>query len=119
MMNPPIIVSRGPEPEENGPDNITTELPSLPTMSGNTKEKVINDSKINDSAKQDRTWHFWAVFPTLMVTTLLSAVEVSVTSTAMPTIVHDLNIGNNYAWIVNSFLLTRWASLNLAASGHL
>jgi MFS family permease len=44
-----------------------------------------------------------------MVTALLSAFEVTVTSTAMPTIVRDLNIGNSYEWIVNAFLLTSTA----------
>ncbi len=54
-----------------------------------------------------RGWPFWAIFPALSVTALLSAVEATVTSTALPTIVADLEVGNNYTWIVNAFLLTR------------
>ncbi|MCJ1249022.1 hypothetical protein MMC30_006244 [Trapelia coarctata] len=53
-----------------------------------------------------RGWRFWAIFPALSITALLSAVEATVTSTALPTIVVDLEVGNNYTWIVNSFLLT-------------
>jgi hypothetical protein len=64
-----------------------------------------------DSAEEDFTkgkpWRFWAIFPSLMITTLLSAMEVTVVSTALPSIVHDLGIGSDYVWIVNSFVLTR------------
>lgn len=65
-----------------------------------------------DSAKEQdftkgKPWRFWAIFPSLMITTLLSAMEVTVVSTAMPSIVHDLDIGKNYVWIINSFVLTR------------
>jgi hypothetical protein len=41
-------------------------------------------------------------FLALMVTTLLSAVEITMLSTAMPTIVLELKVGNNYVWIINS-----------------
>ncbi|KAK3937033.1 major facilitator superfamily domain-containing protein [Diplogelasinospora grovesii] len=69
-----------------------------------------NEDKAEDFTK-GKSWRFWAIFPSLMVTTLLSAVEVTVTSTALPTIVHDLNIGNNYVWIINVFLLISTAPL--------
>ncbi|KAH8666575.1 major facilitator superfamily domain-containing protein [Xylariales sp. PMI_506] len=56
-----------------------------------------------------KSWRFWAIFPSLMVTTLLSAMEVTVVSTSLATIVHDLDIGKNYVWIVNSFVLSSTA----------
>jgi len=54
-----------------------------------------------------RGWRFWLIFLPLCISTLLAALESTVTSTALPTIVRDLNTGDNYAWILNGYLLTR------------
>lgn len=62
-------------------------------------------SSKNEEA-QARDWRFWMVFAALAVTGLLSAIEATIISTALPTIVHNLNVGNNYAWIANSYFLT-------------
>ena len=41
-------------------------------------KSIDNDGvETNDSVASHRTWRFWAVFPALMVTALLSAVEVT------------------------------------------
>ncbi|KAF2136065.1 uncharacterized protein K452DRAFT_238184 [Aplosporella prunicola CBS 121167] len=56
-----------------------------------------------------RGWRFWAVFPPLCVATLLAAMEGTVTSTALPSIVGELHSGNNYVWILNGYLLTSTA----------
>lgn len=53
-----------------------------------------------------KPWRFWAILLSLVVIALLSAVEVTVVSISMPTIVHDLQTGNNNVWIVNSLVLT-------------
>ncbi|OQE39080.1 hypothetical protein PENCOP_c007G03307 [Penicillium coprophilum] len=53
-----------------------------------------------------RGFQFWAIIFSLCVTGLLGALENTVVSTAMPTIVDDLNIGDNYIWITNAFFLT-------------
>jgi hypothetical protein len=50
--------------------------------------------------------HFWLVFLALCVTSLLAALEGTVTSTALPTIVADLHIGDNYPWVSNAYFLT-------------
>ncbi|OJJ99623.1 hypothetical protein ASPACDRAFT_60463 [Aspergillus aculeatus ATCC 16872] len=49
---------------------------------------------------------FWLVFGALCVTSLLAALEGTVTSTALPTIVADLHIGDNYPWVSNAYFLT-------------
>ena len=56
-----------------------------------------------------RGWRFWAVFVPMCVATLLVAVETTVTSTALPSIVADLSSGDLYVWIMNGYLLTRYA----------
>jgi len=47
------------------------------------------------------------VFASLSITGLLSAIEATVISTALPTISERLSIGEDYAWLVNSYFLTR------------
>jgi hypothetical protein len=63
----------------------------------------------NNKEPQDRGCRFWLVFAALLrtvITGVLSAVEATIISTALPAIVHNLNIGNNYAWIANSYFFT-------------
>lgn len=50
---------------------------------------------------------FWSIFTGLSLTALLSALDGSIVSTAVPTIVGDLNAGENYIWVINIYFLTR------------
>ena len=59
------------------------------------------------NTKTKRSWRFWAIFASLAVTGLLSAVEGTVTTTALPTIVADLGGGELYIWAANGYFLTR------------
>ena len=52
------------------------------------------------------TWRFWAIVAALCVTGLLVAVEGTVTSTALPSIIKDLQGGNLYVWVINGYFLT-------------
>jgi len=58
-------------------------------------------------------WRFWVIFPTLMLVSLLVAVESTVTSTALPFIVHEIQAGELYVWFVNAYFLTSAAFLPL------
>lgn len=55
-----------------------------------------------------RGWRFWAIFTGLCVTSLLAAVDGTITSTALPTIVYDLKADELYVWFVNAFYLSRY-----------
>ncbi|KAK5992089.1 Efflux pump FUS6 [Cladobotryum mycophilum] len=55
---------------------------------------------VSADATPKRGWRFWAVFPAICVTTMVAAVESTVTSTALPNIVHDLNAGDLYVWMM-------------------
>lgn len=72
-------------------------------------EIVIEDGRI--ATKKD--WWFWAIFPALCLTSMLAAVEATVTSTALRSIVLELNAGDLYIWFVNAYFLTSAAFLPL------
>ena len=57
------------------------------------------------------TWRFWMIFSALALSALLSALESSVLSTAMPTITSELGSGGNYIWVINIYFLTRCVPL--------
>ncbi|RYP28941.1 hypothetical protein DL767_006976 [Monosporascus sp. MG133] len=59
--------------------------------------------------KQKYSWRFWAIIISLAVSSLLSALDVSVISTAMPSIINDLGSSGAYAWIANAYFLTMTA----------
>jgi MFS family permease len=44
----------------------------------------------------------------LCVATLLGGLETTIVTTSLPTIVHDLEIGDDYVWITNVLFLTRY-----------
>lgn len=52
-------------------------------------------------------WRSWATIAALSVVALLPAIEGTVVSTALPTIVQDLHGGEAYVWVVNAYFLTR------------
>ena len=49
---------------------------------------------------------FWMIVVALSVTSLLTAMEATITSTALPTIIADLGGGDLYIWAVNGYFLT-------------
>ncbi|KAH8766113.1 multidrug resistance protein Fnx1 [Diaporthe sp. PMI_573] len=54
-------------------------------------------------------WDFWLVMAALSVTSLLSALDISVMSTALPSIVFDLGSSPAYSWVANGYFLTSTA----------
>lgn len=50
---------------------------------------------------------FWLAFSGLCFIGLVSALDGSVVSTALPSIVDDLSGAENYTWVVNVYFLTR------------
>jgi len=49
---------------------------------------------------------FWTILFVLALVSLLTSLEGTVTSTILPSIVADLNGGENYVWIANATFLT-------------
>ncbi|ETS82779.1 hypothetical protein PFICI_04655 [Pestalotiopsis fici W106-1] len=63
----------------------------------------------NNPPQPSHSFRFWAIIVSLMIASLLSALDVSVISTAMPSIVHDLGSTYAFIWIANAYFLTMTA----------
>jgi hypothetical protein len=68
------------------------------------------ENELLESTAPKRGYQFWGIIAALCVTGILSSLENTVVSTSLPTIVHDLQIGDNYIWITNVFFLTGYSS---------
>lgn len=55
-------------------------------------------------APAKRDWRFWALLVSISLAGLLTALEGTITSTALPSIVNELGGGHLYIWIVNGYL---------------
>jgi hypothetical protein len=64
---------------------------------------------------QVKSFQFWAVIAALSLTGLLAALESTVITSALPTIINTLGGGKNYVWIPNSYLLASIAILPFVA----
>ena len=53
-----------------------------------------------------RTWRFWVIFPALGLSAALTALDATVISTVLPTIVDNLNLNVPYIWLLNSYNLS-------------
>ncbi|KAH8904951.1 DNA repair protein RAD50 [Coniochaeta sp. PMI_546] len=54
----------------------------------------------------NRSKRFWAIIATLSIISILSALENTVVTTALPYIVTQLDLGPRYIWVTNVFFLT-------------
>ncbi|UKZ79090.1 hypothetical protein TrVFT333_006840 [Trichoderma virens FT-333] len=61
-----------------------------------------------------RTWRFWAIIIALSITGLMSAIEGTIITSALPTITNALGGGDTYIWVPNAYLLAQVAILPLA-----
>jgi hypothetical protein len=92
--------------------SLDTAEPSMKEGHTVLEKPAVQNSDVSnneDPKAQARDWRFWMVFIALSITGTLSAIEATIITTALPTIVHDLKIGDNYGWIPNAYFLTRLA----------
>lgn len=81
-----------------------------------------NPHEENGEAKKDapKKNHYglkvWTIISGLILSAILSALEGSIVSTAMPTITAELNSGQNYTWIIAAYFLTGWVSIPSSGS---
>lgn len=82
--------------------------PALPTVPHSDSDNVAADFK-----NTTHSWRFWAILASLSISGLLSAIEGTIITSALPTIIADLGGGELYLWIANAFFLASVATLPL------
>ena len=87
---------------------------SEPTKAKGPKSVHVEGEVTNGKTELNYGWRYWAVITALSVTALLPAMEGTVVSTALPSIIQDLHGGELYVWVVNSYFLTRYMSRSLS-----
>ncbi|KAH6629007.1 major facilitator superfamily domain-containing protein [Boeremia exigua] len=70
-----------------------------------TLQSCPSEFSTTPSEKWTRTKGFWRSFIAMCLPLLLSALEGSVTNTALPTISDALNLGTKFSWVATAFLL--------------
>lgn len=61
-----------------------------------------------DTASTKKTFRFYAIIAALALSGLLSSLEATIVSTALPTIIADLGGASLYIWVVNGYFLTQY-----------
>ena len=72
-----------------------------------TRARNEKDAAVDGQQYSNKGWRYWAIITALSVTALIPAMEGTVVSTALPTIVQELRGAEYYVWVVNSYFLTR------------
>jgi hypothetical protein len=102
-------------PSTDGPNN---ELP-VNDRSPN-EEKITPKSPASSELEENpentqHSWRFWAIIVSLSLTGLLSAIEGTIITSALPTITTSLGGGSFYIWVPNAYFLASVATLPLFA----
>ncbi|KAF5131138.1 MFS efflux transporter aclA [Metarhizium anisopliae] len=64
----------------------------------------------------NRDLRFWAILLAIGFSGLLSALEATITSTALPTVIAELGGGDLYIWAVNGYFLAMWPTICATAA---
>ena len=90
---------------------IHTIVPASAEYTDNASVDASHDQvKVQASIKEPpkKDWHYWTTIAALSIVGMLPALEGTVVSTALPTIVNDIGGGQDYVWVVNAYFLTRF-----------
>lgn len=60
----------------------------------------------DDPKQAPKGLRFWAIMAVIALTSLLTALEATITSTVLPIFVGDLSGGSSYIWVANAYFLT-------------
>ncbi|PGH08920.1 hypothetical protein GX51_00977 [Blastomyces parvus] len=101
------------EPLKRGSEDDDT--PSSNTM--NSSSETATPESVETPETPDTTnapqfkrdWRFWALLGSISLASLLTALEGTITSTALPSIVADLGGGHLYIWVVNGYMFAMTA----------
>ncbi|CAM1501083.1 Fc.00g102450.m01.CDS01 [Cosmosporella sp. VM-42] len=77
----------------------------VPTNNINMTRLGSKDLEPDDLPNPKKTIRFWSLMVAISFAGLLTALEATITSTALPSIIADLGGGDLYIWAVNGYLL--------------
>ncbi|KAM7212882.1 efflux pump FUS6 [Rhypophila decipiens] len=99
----PENISRGALPIKPGQDN------PLRDISHDDSSRSASDDPTSSSSesKPPRGARFWIIIAGLIFSVIISSLDGSALSTALPTIVSELDIGPDYVWTTNIYFLTQ------------
>lgn len=92
------------------PDGDTKEVFSATQHTHTLETGLAPEGQVDDALPKDTThygWRFWMIILSLCFTSLLTAIEATVTATALPSIAHELDSRELYVWFVNALFLSR------------
>jgi MFS family permease len=87
-------------------DNPAEQLQESAGSSGTSNDK---------ETSRKHSWRFWAIIIALSLTGLLSTIEGTIVTSALPTITKALGGSNAYIWVPNAYFLASLAILPLLA----
>lgn len=97
------------EPEQSITPNVTGEVSSKEIIA--EKQNHREHDEAPQLATEKKSFRFFAIIAALALSGLLTSLEATITSTALPTITADLGGANLYVWVVNGFYLTQYGPL--------
>jgi len=92
------------------PDGETKEDFSATQHTHTLETSLALEGQADDAPSRDTThygWRFWMIILSLCFTSLLTAIEATVTATALPSIARELDSRELYVWFVNALFLSR------------
>lgn len=78
---------------------------SIADEGAHTSVNSEDDATMTETAPPAKGWRFWLIFMAICVATLLVAIDLSIISTALPTIANDLNSEDSFVWVANAYVL--------------
>lgn len=93
------------------------QLASINELADEQPKVVSTTNPAQDKEPQSagfRAWRFWTIILALSITGLMSAIEGTIITSALPTITNALGGGDSYIWVPNAYLLAQVAILPLA-----
>ncbi|KAJ4386818.1 hypothetical protein N0V93_009716 [Gnomoniopsis smithogilvyi] len=94
-------------PSGNSPKIPASESGTLDTSMDPAEEVELSSMKSRESviAAPPKVLRFWAIVAALAASKLMLALEMTIVSTALPTIVTTLDMGSSYVWVSNGAAL--------------
>lgn len=94
------------EKMQKDPDADKTLVKDRPVDTASSDDQNHGADTEQEPPAAKKSFAFYAIILSLALTSLLTALEATIVSTALPTIVADLGSGHLFVWVVNGYYLT-------------